>query len=141
MIVALGYQRCLSFPRMRESRFTPFSGCARMGAPAYILDSRLRWNDREITTGPSTREKKIHGAAASAAERCGICEKSSLAGLQILAGTPPRVWAFLRNLIERSFAWVFEFVLPPKRSLWSPALPRLSDGRVSLCKLRAGERL
>jgi len=38
--------------------------------------------------------KKIHGAVASAAERCDYCEKKSLAGMQILAGTPPRVWAF-----------------------------------------------
>ena len=50
--------------------------------------------ERTSTQAVESKRKKIHGAVASAAERCGICEKDSLAGLQILAGTPPRAWAF-----------------------------------------------
>src|SRR6476620_2275983 len=42
------------------------------------------------------KRKRYTGRRHRLQSVCGICEKSSLAGLQILAGTPPRVWAFLQ---------------------------------------------
>jgi hypothetical protein len=75
-------------------RIAVWEGCnARMrqalaGIESGQSASRLKPNLRRQA------QKKIHGAAASAAERCDFCEKISLAGMQILAGTPPRVWAY-----------------------------------------------
>src|SRR4051794_30820678 len=80
----------MSAPLMTEAHaYTPMRENCGPGGIACLARKRSRL----INPSKGRRKKKIHGAVASAAERCGICEKSSLAGLQILAGTPPRVWA------------------------------------------------
>jgi len=47
---------------------------------------------------PREVRKEIHGAVASAAERCGICGERISCRIADLGGkTPPRVWALLEN--------------------------------------------
>jgi hypothetical protein len=55
-----------------------------------------------------TRKKRYTGRRHRLQSVATFCEKISLAGLQILAGTPPRVWAFTCYFVVRAVAKFWE---------------------------------